>query len=221
MAANGRYGTRSDGSFISPPRASPCRGTKQLYPRNAGAFQVVRRKLRSHHALLGCREIHKWGRTTSGAGRKTKARQRENFAAGLLQNGNVLLLSLRRRLLLLGQSAFAGSAYVRTGLLIASQERHERRDFKRHLLASGKQRNGLGLQQFHVVGPRIELDASAERKSGDLIELVGLQLRRRADQLGVTTIRVAQVRIDQSRKRFFDSASSCFRKSPALPSLSL
>ena len=58
-------------------------------------------------------------------------------------------------------------------------------------------------------------------KRRDLVEFVGLQLRRRSHQLSKAGDAVAEMRTDQAPAAALDSASSCFRKRPALPSLSL
>ena len=51
----------------------------------------------------------------------------------------------------------------------SGEVREERRDLERHVFPGGGQGHRLGFRQFHLIGPGIELDASAERKRGNLI----------------------------------------------------
>jgi hypothetical protein len=57
------------------------------------------------------------------------------------------------------------------------QERIEGRHFKWHFLRGRSQRDRLGLDQFELIAPGINLDAAAERKSGDLVGPPGVKLR--------------------------------------------
>jgi hypothetical protein len=80
------------------------------------------------------------------------------LVAGILRNMRILLLTL--------WLACSSQVCLRRilgpfwpGLLVASQERHKRRNLERNLLASRKQRDRFGLEQIHAVAPRIELYA--------------------------------------------------------------
>src|SRR5580700_3230527 len=65
----------------------------------------------------------------------------------------LLLLLLLLRILLSQVCLGRVSRDARTRFLITRQERHERRNFERHLLARRKQRYGLSLYQLHMVVP--------------------------------------------------------------------
>src|SRR6476660_8674683 len=88
---------------------------------------------------------------------------------------------------LVGARGCIGRAGRRSGICsasIADKPREERRHFKRHLVTSRSDGDRSGLDHFHVVIPRVQLHASAQWQSGDLIELVRIQGRRRSHQRG-------------------------------------
>ena len=113
----------------------------------------------------------------------------------------LLLLLLRLLRILLGQIRLRRVRRdARTRLLIAREERHERRNFKRHFLARRKQRHGLGLHQLDMIVPGVELDASAHGKRRDLVNLVGIQGWRRAQKSRAQVHSIPEVWVDQSRQ---------------------
>src|ERR1039457_6065186 len=59
-----------------------------------------------------------------------------------------------------------------------SKEREEGRDFEGHLLGCGGDSDGLGLDQFELIVPRVDLDPAPQRKRCDLVDLLRVELRR-------------------------------------------
>src|ERR1019366_3316020 len=101
----------------------------------------------------------------------------------------------RCRCLLLARSRFFWGAKP-------GEEREEGRDFKRYLLGWGGDGHRLGLDQFELIFPRVDFHPAAERKRCDLVDLLGIELRRGGHQRrhpgGVAIEQaVAQVRPNQ------------------------
>ena len=111
-----------------------------------------------------------------------------------------LLLARRLRLLLRDVGLYRLSVHAGSGLLIAREERHKRRQLEGHFLARRKQRYRLGLDQFQAVGPRIELDARSDRQCRNLVDFVRLQSRSRVREARTQRDTVAKVRVDERRK---------------------
>src|ERR1700679_460919 len=109
---------------------------------------------------------------------------------------NLLLLLLYLRVFLGDVSFRRIHRQASSGLLVARQERHERRDFERHLLPCGKQRDRFGLHQFHVIAPGVEFQPRANRQCRDLIDLLGVKIHRRGTQRIAQGDFISESRID-------------------------
>lgn len=84
--------------------------------------------------------------------------------------------------------------------MVARQEQQKWCYFKRHLFARRVQRDGLGLQQFDAIIPRIDLHASSEGQGGNLIELIRLERRAQARKLRAEGHAVSKPRVDERGK---------------------
>ena len=92
-----------------------------------------------------------------------------------------MLRSLVSRVLFVRRSRpirLSGSLRV----VIARQEHQEGSDLKGHFFACRTQRDGLGLQEFDAVVPRIHLHARTQRQCRHLVELIGLERRSQSGE---------------------------------------
>src|SRR5207302_1907929 len=65
---------------------------------------------------------------------------------------------------------------------VAGKAGEKWRHFQRHLAARRSDGHRRGLDQFRMVIPGVELDASAQRQGRDLVQLVGIEGRSRVHQ---------------------------------------
>src|SRR4029077_10499063 len=108
---------------------------------------------------------------------------------------------------LVARVRIGGSVRSRSARTVARQTRKERRNFKRHLVTRRSDGDRSRLHHLDLIGPGIDLDASAQRQGRDLIELAHIQGGPLGCQRGKTidgsvlSQRIAQVCRQQRAQR--------------------